>query len=152
MGYKEENNDFFGWYGTINRKNYTINILILVTLFILLSVTNYQTFVQYTNFKFVQFILDLVIELFKFIILISALSIVYRRIADFTLNKSQKFKSIMQKLFGIIFVAPILYLYCLKDFLNFIPILTYILNIITIYVLLPICLLSTLVLCFIKEK
>jgi hypothetical protein len=43
MGYKEENNDFFGWYGTINRKNYTINILILVTLFILLSVTNYQT-------------------------------------------------------------------------------------------------------------
>lgn len=82
MSYQEQNNDFFSYYGIIGRKNYIINMLILITLFICMYFVKFENFAPFIRPEFLYKALIYMAEFFKFVILMSAISIVYRRIAD----------------------------------------------------------------------
>ena len=82
MQSNEYNNDFLGYHGYINRKNYAINLLILFALFLATNLVNFEKLTQFTNYEFLKTVLSFVVDLFKFVIMMSALSVVYRRIAD----------------------------------------------------------------------
>ena len=152
MQSNEYNNDFLGYHGYINRKNYAINLLILFALFIATTLVNFDKLTQFTNYNFLKTVLSFVVDLFKFVIMISALSVVYRRIADISKKRSVEFFENLKKTYGIIFVFPIFYLYCFRYFLDIIPPLTTLLNILTIMVLIPLAIISTIILCFIKGE
>lgn len=121
MEYKEYNNDYFSWQGVINRKNYIINMFILIAVFILTSLVPFENFEQYINFKFIYSTLIFLVNFFKFLILMSALSVIYRRIADFSSGKSYKFKMKMHRGFAFFYVFPLLYFFCIRYFFDFYP-------------------------------
>ncbi len=148
----EYNNDFFGYNGYINRKNYIINMVILFALFFATELVDFDKFTQFTNITFLKTVLIFVVDLFKFVLMIAALSVVYRRIADISKNRSYVFFSNMKKAYAMLFVFPIFYLYCFRHFFDIVPILMNILNILTIAILLPLAAISTFILCFIKGK
>ena len=144
MEYKEYNNNYFSWQGVINRKNYIINMFMLIAIFILTSLVPFQNFERYINFKFIYSTLIFSVNFFKFIIIMSALSVIYRRIADFSSGKSYKFKMNMIRIFAVFYVFPLLYFYCIRYFLNF-----YILDIFSL-ALGGFGFISALIFCFIK--
>ena len=51
MRNKDYNNEFFGWNGSIARKDYAINMLIVFALYIVLSFVNFQSFEHFIPFK-----------------------------------------------------------------------------------------------------
>lgn len=152
MQSNEYNNDFLGYHGYINRKNYAINLLILFALFIATTLVNFDKLTQFTNYNFLKTVLSFVVDLFKFVIMISALSVVYRRVADISKKHPVSFFEKIKKIYGLLFVFPVFYLYCFRYFLDIIPLLTNILNILTIIILIPLAIISTIILCFIKGE
>ncbi len=152
MKSNEYNNDFFSYNGCINRKNYAINMLILLALYIATTLVNFKSFTQFTDFKFLQDVLLFLVDFFKFVVMISALSVIYRRIADIAKKHSERFFENAKKLFAIFFVFPVLYIYCLQYLLDIIPILTTILGTLTVFVLMPLGLIFIVVLSFIKGE
>ena len=152
MQSNEYNNDFLGYHGYINRKNYAINLLILFALFFATTLVDFERLTQFTSYKLLKIVLSFVVDLFKFIIMISALSVVYRRIADISKKRPITFFEKLKKAYGFLFVFPVFYLYCFRYFLDIIPLLTGILNIFTIFILIPLAIVSTIILCFIKGE
>lgn len=150
MSYNE-NNDFFSYQGTISRKNYIINMLILISLYVLISLVRFDILEQYVTFKFLFTILIFFVSLFKFVILMSSLSLIYRRIADFSFNKSYTFISNMKKLFVVFFVFPLLYIYCIRVFIGTIPVITPIFDY-SMIILIPLGFIFALILSFIKRS
>lgn len=150
MSYKEYNNDFFSYQGTISRKNYIINLIILAALFICMSFVKFETFLPYIKPEFLYKILIFMAEFFKFVLLMSAISVIYRRIADFSNSKSNIFKENIQKLFVILFVFPFLYDFCIRYFIDFIPYLQGILDIAVNLILIPIGIIALVIFGFIK--
>lgn len=150
MSYKEYNNEFFSYQGTISRKNYIINMFILATLFICMNFVRFETFLPFIRPEFLYKILIFMAEFFKFVILMSAISVIYRRIADFSNSKSISYKENMKKLFAILFVFPFLYDFCIRYFIDFIPYLQYLLDIAVNIVLIPIGIITLIIFCFIK--
>ena len=152
MQSNEYNNDFLGYHGYINRKNYAINLLILFALFFATNLVNFEKLTQFTNYELLKTVLSFVVDLFKFVLMISALSVVYRRLADISKKRPITFFEKLKKAYGLLFVFPVFYLYCFRYFLDIIPLLTSFLNILTIVVLIPLAIISTIVLCFIKGE
>lgn len=152
MSYNESNNEFFSYQGTINRKDYVINIIIIIGLFIGISLVRFDSFQPYIKPEFLYKVLIFMVDLFQFVMLMCGISLVYRRIADFSLSKSGAFISKMQKLFALLFVFPVLYIFCFRFFINIIPIIQNILDILTIFILAPLGIISTIILAFIKGK
>ncbi len=150
MGFNDYNNDFLSYQGTISRKNYAINMLILAALYIVISLVRFDVLLQFITFKFLYWILMFMVGLVKFVILMSALSVVYRRFADISKFKTYNFNINMKRLFVFLFVLPVLYLFCIRYFLDFMPFLINILDLVTFFVLMPLGLITALVLCFIK--
>lgn len=147
---EQNNNDFFSYNGTINRKNYAINMFILVVLYVVIYFVNFENFVLFTSQKYLLHILMFFVNLFKFVIVISAISVVYRRFADITTKRTENFKLTIKRIFTLLYVIPILHLYCIRYFLDVIPPLVSILDMITFFILLPLALITSIVLCFIK--
>ena len=152
MNHKESNSDFFSYNGTINRKDYTINLLIVVVLYIILTFTRFENILQYTKPEIIIHIFVFMVSMFKFLLVMSAISIVFRRIVDITENRSEQFKISTKKAFALLYVFPILHLFCLRYFLDIFPALVSILDMATFFVLMPISIITTIVLCFIKGK
>lgn len=147
---EQDNNDFFSYNGTINRRNYAINMFILVALYVVIYFVNFENFVLFTSQKYLLHILMFFVNLFKFVIVISAISVIYRRFADICTKKTEKFKLTTKRIFTLLYVIPILHLYCIRYFLDVIPPLVSILDMITFFILLPLALITAIVLCFIK--
>lgn len=141
------NNDFLSYNGKIGRKNYIINLLILVAIYIVTSLINLEGIKQYITYDFLYTTLFFVIDLFKFIIVIAILSVIYRRISDIS-NSDKK----LLTMFFILFLFPFFYLNWGMYLLNFIPPLINILNVITVFIFLPLALIFSIVLAFIKSK
>ncbi len=150
MSYKDYNNDFFSYQGTISRKNYIINMLIITALFICINFVRFETFLPFIRPEFLYKILIFMVEFFKFVLLMSAISVIYRRIADFSNSKSNTFKENMKKLFSILFVFPFLYDFCIRYFIDFIPFLQHMLDIAVNIIIIPIGIIALIIFCFIK--
>ena len=104
MSDKPSNTDFFSYQGTINRKDYTINMLIVIAMLIGISLVRFDSFAPYIRPEFLYKVLMFMVNLFQFVMLMSAISLVYRRIADFSILKSTTFIVWMKKIFFILFV------------------------------------------------
>ena len=141
------NNNFYGYNGLINRKNYAINIFILIALYFSLSLVKWESFFQFTTYKFLFTILIYIIFCLKFIFIMCSMSLIYRRISDIFANKSLKHFEIAKKFFIFLFVIPILYWFCFKDLLGF-----YLLNLFCFFIIFPIDIIISIILCFIKGK
>lgn len=152
MKNKESNSDFFSYNGTISRKDYAINLLIIVALYLILSFTKFENLLQYTKPELLVHIFVFMVNLFKFLLVMSSISIIFRRVVDITWNKSETFQTNSKKIFATLYVFPILHLFCLRYFLDVIPSLVSILDLITLYVLMPISVITSIILCFIKGK
>ena len=152
MTQQESNNDFFSYQGTISRKNYIINMLILLAIFVGLSLIRFENFEKFITYKFLYNALIFMVSMLKFASIMAVLSVIYRRIADFSQYKSAVFQKVMKNLFVILFVCPILYDYCFRFFIDIIPALQRILDIITILVLYPLAIIAALIFCFPKKK
>ncbi len=148
----ESNNDFFSYNGTISRKNYLINMLILIALYVGCSFIRFENFEPFIPVKFLFSVLLFMVGLFKFVILMSALSVIYRRIADFSRSKSYNFIINMKRIFVFIFIFPVLYLFCLRYFFDIIPFIINILDTFVIFVLIPLAFIASIIFCFIKGK
>lgn len=143
-----ENNSFFGYYGVIGRKNYIINSLILIALFIALMFIDIPKLMQYSQITFLSYVLDFVIGCFKFVIVFSLISLAYRRISDISEGKSENFQINLKRVYGVLYIYPIL-AYCFGPFLNFIPGLNNAL-LWSIVFIIPFTLLFSIVISFIK--
>ena len=146
--YNQENNNFFGYYGYIGRKNYIINSVILAVMFVVLHFVNFPSLMQYSNMSFLNYVLEFIIGCFKFITIFSFISLAYRRLEHITAGKSNNLALILKRIYGILYVYPIL-AYCLGPFLDFIPGLN-IAMLWSIIIILPFTLLFTIVISFIK--
>ena len=146
MNMKESNSNYLSFEGSISRKDYSINMLILCGIFIGVNLINFKTLQPLFNFEFLFSVFIFIIEMLKFIVLIAIISTIYRRIADFT-----EFDDKWKKIFFIFYFFPFLYLNW-GNLLNFIPVLIKILDLVTLFLLLPIALLSSIVFAFIKSK
>lgn len=142
----EYNNGFYGYNGYINRKNYAINLFILVALYVSTNLVNWNSFTQFTSHKFLSDVLLYIILCFQFIMVLCLLSVVYRRISDIIKNKTEKTKDNAKTFFIVLYVIPVLYFLALRQFINF-----YILDILVLLLIL-ISAISSIVLCFIKSK
>ena len=76
MSYQQSNKDFFSYQGTINRKDYTINMLIVIALSIGISLVRFDNFVHYIKPEFLYKILMFMVNLFQFVMLMSAISLI----------------------------------------------------------------------------
>ena len=150
MTYKNYNNDFFAWNGSISRKNYAINSFIVLALYICLSFVNFQAFEQFITFKFLYTAIIFMAEILKLVLIMSFLSLVFRRISDFAGTKPYNFQLTMKRLFVFFYVVPTLYLLCIRSFFDFIPFIINIMDIITFFVLIPCALISAIIIAFIK--
>lgn len=138
MGKNGYNNDFFGYKGKIGRKNYLINMLILVAMYIAISCIQFDSLIQYITFKLIYSLLIWTVEVLKFVIIMSAISLVYRRIQDFASTKTQNFNDSMKRIFIYLFVFPTLYIFCIRYAIGIIPNITALLDTLTFLVLVPI--------------
>ena len=147
---REYNNDFFGWEGTISRKNYTINLFIVCMMCIVLSFVNFQAFEPFIPFKFLLTIIVFMADLIRLVLVMCALSLVYRRIIDFSVTKTYQFQLNMKRLFVFLFVVPVLYILCIRSFLSFMPVFINILDILIGFIVIPLSIICSIVFCFIK--
>ena len=79
-----------------------------------------------------------------------AMSVVYRRLADITINSSTKTKDIAKKIFAIVYVAPLL-IYFLSGIIFQEGVIIQLINLLVVFVLMPITVITTIVLAFIKK-
>ncbi len=142
------NNAFLSWEGTINRKDYVINMLILLTLFFGIFFIKFDVLAPQ---KVLNVILTYMVYFLQFIVLISILSVVYRRINDFSIGRSYKFKKTMNTIFGVLFLFPVLYFYVFAYFLSFLQAIIAILNILAFSAII-IGMIAAVVFAFIKSK
>ena len=147
---KDYNNDFFGWNGSIARKNYAINILIVFALYVVLSFVNFNAFEPFIPIKFLLTVLIFMSDILKIVLVMCALSLVYRRITDFSGTKPYKFQLNMKRLFVFLYVVPALYLLCVRYFFDFMPLFIQIADFLVFLILIPLAFISSLVFCFIK--
>ena len=150
MSDKPSNTDFFSYQGTINRKDYTINMLIVIAMLIGISLVRFDSFAPYIRPEFLYKVLMFMVNLFQFVMLMSAISLVYRRIADFSILKSTTFIVWMKKIFFILFVFPVLYLFCFRFFIDIIPIFQNFIDFFVIFILFPVSIIVSVILAFIK--
>ncbi len=150
MSNKLYNNDFFGWEGSISRKNYTINILIVTALYIVLSFVNFNAFEPFIPLKFLLTIMVFMAELLKLILVMCALSLIYRRISDFAGTKPYQFQLNMKRLFVFLYVVPALYILCIRYFFDIMPFFIQIADFVVFLILIPLAFLSAVVFSFIK--
>ena len=148
MSYKESNNSFFSWEGTINRKDYIINMLILTALFFVIKLVRFDILVPE---KITHTILMFIVGFLQFVVVMSILSIVYRRIVDFSIGRSYKFRKIMKSIFVIFYVFPILYIYIIAGFISFIPLVSVFLGYLAILTAI-LGIISSIIFAFIKSK
>lgn len=141
-----ENNSFYSYNGHINRKNYIINLLILLALYVSTLLVNWNVFFQFTPYKFLIDILMYVVLCFQFIIVFCSLSVIYRRISDITKNKNEEVKNKAKTIFALLYVFPIIYLFGIKQLVNFAFID------LIVFCLLSVSSICAIVLCFIKGK
>ncbi len=143
----ESNNDFYSFQGSINRKNYIINMLILIILCILVHFLNFDYLKTITKYELLYNTLIWIISFFKFILLISVLSVVYRRINDFS-----GFNNIMKYIFTIFYLYPFLLWFFRYQIIQFFP--NFILNalIISFLIIIPFSIISSIIFAFIKSK
>ena len=142
------NNAFLSWEGTINRKDYVINMLIMLTLFFGIFFIRFDVLAPQ---KILYLILTYMVSFLQFIILISILSVIYRRINDFSIGRSYDFRNKMNTVFGVLFVFPVLYFYIFAYFLSFLQSLISILNILACIAII-IGIVAAVVFAFIKSK
>ncbi len=150
MTYFETNNDFFGYNGVINRKNYAINMAIMFFVFLGLYFINFSAFLQYTSLKFLFYILDFMVSLTEFAAIFAMLSLVYRRLADISKSKSMRFSENIKKIYVMLFVIPVIYFLCIRLFFSNIPLLTNILDCIAFFVLAPLAVIAAVIISFVK--
>lgn len=130
MTYKDSNSSFFSWEGTISRKDYAINMAISVISVTALYFTRFSALVSQ---QILYNILMFLVQFLQFVLIMSILSLIYRRIADFELKFSHKIQTILRYLFFILCIFPVVYIFLLSYFLNFMPIITSILGILSIF-------------------
>ena len=152
MSQQESNNDFFSYQGTISRKNYIINMFILLAIFIGCSFVRLENFKQFITYEILYNILVFMLSMVKFVSIMAILSVIYRRISDFSQYKSAFFQNTMKKIFVILFVCPVVYDYCLRFFIDIIPFLQNILDYLTIFILYPLAIIASIAFCFPKNK
>lgn len=128
MKYNEYNTNFFGWEGLIGQKDYAINIFILIALVFLLQFLNFD--VLFSGHPILNNILVFLAQFLQFVFMISILSVVYRRIRDFTIDRPVIYKKVYKVIFCAFFLIPFLYFSLFLYFLDFIPILTQIVSLI----------------------
>ena len=152
MNNKNFNTAFFSYEGQINRKDYAINMLILIGLFIALSLIKPEVFVLHTSLKFLAVILSFAISLVRFVVSFSILSQIYRRINDITRKNSYKNDTIWHKFFIGIYIVPII-LYFIIGFLigNTIPIISSILDG-YLLIMMPLMIIYAIILGFVKGQ
>lgn len=146
MNTKESNSSYLSFEGIINRKDYTINMLILLGIFIGVNLINFNYLQTFFRYEFLYTIFVFIVEMLKFIVMIAIISTVYRRISDFT-----DFNDNWKRIFFIFYFFPFLYLNW-GNLLNFIPFLIKVLDIVTLFIILPIAFISSIVFAFIKSK
>lgn len=152
MKHSNFNTDFFSYNGEINRKDYAINMLILIGLFFALSLINPENFIINPSLKIIAIIMAFVISLTKFVICFSSLSLIYRRIKDITYNKSITTKNIFHKLFIFIYVVPILSFYIIAFlFADILPFLMG-LMLLLIKIAFPIMIIFAIIISFFKGR
>lgn len=152
MTQQESNNDLFSYQGSISRKNYMINMLILLAIFVGTSFIRLENFEQFITYKFLYSAMVFVVGAIKFVAVMAMLSVVYRRIIDFTQFKSITFQETMKKIFVIAFVFPVLYDFCLRFFIDIIPSLQGILDLLIVFILYPFATIASIAFCFPKGK
>lgn len=146
MNTKESNSNYLSFEGIINRKDYTINMLILLGIFIGVNLINFNYLQTFFRYEFLYTIFVFIVEMLKFIVMIAIISTIYRRISDFT-----DFNDNWKKIFFIFYFFPFLYLNW-GNLLNFIPFLIKVLDIVTLFIILPVAFISSIVFAFIKSK
>lgn len=146
MNTKESNSSYLSFEGIINRKDYTINMLILLGIFIGVNLINFNYLQTFFRYEFLYTIFVFIVEMLKFIVMIAIISTVYRRISDFT-----DFNDNWKRIFFIFYFFPFLYLNW-GNLLNFIPFLIKVLDIVTLFIILPVAFISSIIFAFIKSK
>ena len=149
MNFNENNNNFFSWEGLIGQKDYAINMLILIALVCLLQFLNFNAL--FGDHQILNGILDFLAQFLQFVFIISILSVVYRRIKDFTIDRPVIYKKVYKIIFSVLFLFPVLYFFVFAYFLNFIPIITQLLNIICAFLSIM-GLIAAIIFCFFKGK
>jgi uncharacterized membrane protein YhaH (DUF805 family) len=149
MNFNEYNNNFFSWEGLIGQKDYAINMAILFVVVFLLQFINFK--VLFGEQNFLVGILDFLAQFLQFVFVISILSVVYRRINDFTVDRPLIYKKVYKVIFIALFLFPVLYFYIFAYFLDFIPILVKLLNIVCLFTAI-LGFIASVVFCFIKGK
>ena len=145
-----QNNNFFSYEGTINRKNYTINMLIIITLCACLQFVDFSFYFSFTKLTFLYGIFEFLVILFKYVLMFCAISVVYRRITDITCNSSAKTKDIAKKIFTCVYIVPLL-LYFLGGILFQQGIIMNLIILVVFFLFLPISAITSILLCFIKR-
>ena len=141
------NNSFFSFEGTISRKDYCINILILFFILLGLQITDFEKLFEFLNQNFLYIIILNVIFLFKFVTIICLISVIYRRMLDFSNSRENT-----KKIFGVLYIFPIFYYYWGSYITNVLPIFKDILDFATYLVIIPIAFIASIAFAFIKRK
>lgn len=144
------NNNFFSYEGGIDRKNYTINMLIIIVLCACLHFVDFSFYFSFTKLTFLYGIFEFLISLFKYVLMFCAISIIFRRITDITLNSSLKIKNIAKKIFTCIYIFPLL-LYFLGGIVFQQGLIMQIIIFVVFFIFSPLSIITTLLLCFIKQ-
>lgn len=140
------NNDFLNYSGKISRKNYIINLLILVSMLILLSATDFSVFTKNCS-ELLSSSLFYILDFLKFVIIVAIISVVYRRIADFS-----SFGKEMKTFFVLFYFIPFLYISLGHFILDSAPTLISIFDWITLIIILPVAIISSFIFAFLKSK
>jgi uncharacterized membrane protein YhaH (DUF805 family) len=149
---KEENNSiFFSYEGSIGRKNYIINLLILFFLYIGLTLIRVDVLTSKTNIKIIGIILWFLVEMLKFIAIMSSYTLVYRRIKDICINRSIKFCSIIKKIYIIVYIIPLFIYFCAPIILDIYPNILNTVNLVLLFIITPITIISSIILGVIKR-
>ena len=141
------NNAFFSFEGTISRKDYCINSLILIFILLGLNFINFNHLFKFLNENFLYSIIMYIVFLFKFIAIICLISVIYRRISDFS-NSTENTK----RIFGILYIFPVFYYYWGNYITNIFPILKNILDIMVYLIIIPTAFIATIIFAFLKRK
>ena len=144
----DSNSAFLSWEGTIGRKDYVINMLILIGMLIAISLVNFNVIAPQ---KFLNTILIFLVNFLQFVLVISVLSVVYRRIADFSTGRSFKFAKIMKIIFAVLFLFPLFYFFLINYLLPPIPIISECLYMLSLFAIIG-GIIASIIFCFLKSK
>lgn len=140
------NNNFLSYEGKIDRKNYAINMSIIIALACLLFYTDFSVIFRYSRIPLLYDVFTFMLGFASLIMFCCVLSIVYRRITDISDNRSEKFKKIMTTLYAIFLCIPFAY-YFLEGIIN-----SPLINMIIYFGLYPLSLIFCIITGFVKHK